>query len=82
MIGGDDLQQLTQPPAALPNEFIIDSSPTPGRRYSPQDEIRGCAGEIEDMARSYIAVSTGQPIDNIAVRIVTSRWWKRAKKQT
>jgi hypothetical protein len=34
------------------------------------------------MARSHVAVSTGQPIDNIAVRIVTSRWWKRAKKQT
>jgi hypothetical protein len=26
------------------------------------------AGEIEDMARSLIAVSTGQPIDTIAVR--------------
>ena len=26
-------------------------------------------GEIEDMARSYIAVSTDQPIDTIAVRI-------------
>jgi hypothetical protein len=38
-------------------------------------------GEIEDMARSYIAVSTGQPIDNIAVRVIGSRWWKRAKRQ-
>jgi hypothetical protein len=37
-------------------------------------------GEIEDMARSYIAVSTGQSIDNIAVRIIGSRWWKRAKR--
>jgi hypothetical protein len=26
-------------------------------------------GEIEDMARSYIAVSTDQPIDTITVRI-------------
>jgi hypothetical protein len=26
-------------------------------------------GEIDDMARSYIAVSTGQPIDTIAVRV-------------
>jgi hypothetical protein len=26
-------------------------------------------GEIEDLARSYIAVSTGQPIDTIAVHI-------------
>jgi hypothetical protein len=33
------------------------------------------------MARSLIALSTDQPIDNIAVRIVRSRWWKRAKKQ-
>jgi hypothetical protein len=38
-------------------------------------------GEVKSMARSYIAVSTGQPIDNIAVRIVRSRWWKRAKSQ-
>ena len=37
-------------------------------------------GEVKSMARSYIAVSTGQPIDNIAVRIVGSHWWKRAKK--
>jgi hypothetical protein len=37
-------------------------------------------GEVKSMARSYIAVSTGQPIDNIAVRIVGSRWSKRAKK--
>jgi hypothetical protein len=27
------------------------------------------AGEIEDMARSLIAVSTGQPIDTIAVHV-------------
>ncbi|MDI3312952.1 MAG: hypothetical protein QJR12_01295 [Mycobacterium sp.] len=27
------------------------------------------AGEIEDMARSLIAVSTGQPIDAIAVHV-------------
>jgi len=39
-------------------------------------------GEIEDMARSYNAVSTDKPIDNIPVRIVRSRWWKRARKQT
>jgi hypothetical protein len=38
-------------------------------------------GEVKSMARSYIAVSTDQPIDTIAVRIVRSRWWKRAKKQ-
>jgi hypothetical protein len=31
------------------------------------------------MARSYIAVSTDQPVDNIAVRIVRSRWWKRTE---
>jgi hypothetical protein len=31
------------------------------------------AGEIEDMARTN-AVSTSQPIDNIPVRIVRSRW--------
>jgi hypothetical protein len=30
-------------------------------------------GEIEDMARSYIAVSTGTPIAEIAVRIVEAR---------
>ncbi len=36
-------------------------------------------GEIKSMARSYIAVSTGQQIDNITVRIVKSRCWKRAK---
>jgi hypothetical protein len=28
-------------------------------------------GEIEDMARSYIAVTTGQPIDTIAVQIAS-----------
>jgi hypothetical protein len=28
-------------------------------------------GEIDDMARSYIAVSTDQPIDTIAVRIAS-----------
>jgi hypothetical protein len=39
-------------------------------------------GEIRRMARDYIAVSTSQPIDNVAVRIVRSRWWKRAKRQT
>ena len=39
-------------------------------------------GEIEDMARSYITISTDKPIDNIPVRIVRSRWWKRARKQT
>jgi hypothetical protein len=33
------------------------------------------------MARSYIAVSTDQPIDNIAVRIVKSRGWRSAKRQ-
>jgi hypothetical protein len=33
------------------------------------------------MARLYIAVNTAQPIDNIAVRIVRSRWWETAKKQ-
>jgi hypothetical protein len=33
------------------------------------------------MARSYIAASTGQPIDDIAVRIVRSRWWRSAKRQ-
>jgi hypothetical protein len=32
-------------------------------------------GEVKSMARSYIAVSTGQPINIIAVRIVRSRWW-------
>jgi hypothetical protein len=36
-------------------------------------------GEIKSMARSCIAVSTGQQIDNIAVRIVKSRCWERAK---
>jgi hypothetical protein len=35
--------------------------------------------EVKSMARSYIAVSTGQRVDTIAVRIVGSRWWKRAK---
>ncbi len=30
------------------------------------------AGEIEDMARSLIAVSTDQPNDTIAVRIVSA----------
>ena len=40
------------------------------------------SGEVKRMARSYIAVSSGQPIDNIAVRIAGSRWWKRAKTQT
>ena len=39
-------------------------------------------GEIKSMAWPYIAVSTGQPADNIAVRIVGPRWWKRAKEQT
>jgi hypothetical protein len=29
--------------------------------------------EIEDMARSYIAVSTGQPIDTIAVHVTSKR---------
>ena len=33
------------------------------------------------MARSYIAVNTAQPIDNIAVRLVRSRWWRTAKRQ-
>jgi hypothetical protein len=32
------------------------------------------------VARELIAVSTGQPIDNIAVRIVRSRWWKTGEK--
>jgi arginase len=31
------------------------------------------------MARSYIPVNTARPIDNIAVRIVRSRWWKQRK---
>jgi hypothetical protein len=39
-------------------------------------------GEIRRMARDYIAVGTDQPIEVIAVHIVKSRWWKRAKKQT
>jgi len=30
-------------------------------------------GEIEDMARSYIAVSTDQPIDTVAVRFAPPR---------
>jgi hypothetical protein len=38
-------------------------------------------GEIGRMARSYIAVSTDQPVRDIAVRVVRSRWWERAKKQ-
>jgi hypothetical protein len=38
-------------------------------------------GEVKSMARSYIAVSTGQSINNIAVRVVRSRWWKTAKRQ-
>jgi hypothetical protein len=39
-------------------------------------------GEVKSMARSYIAVRTDQPIDDIAVRIVRSRWWRSAKKPT
>ena len=38
-------------------------------------------GETEDMARSLITVRTGQPIDNIAVRVIGLRWRKRAKRQ-
>jgi hypothetical protein len=38
-------------------------------------------GEVKSMARSYIAVSTDQPIDNIAVRVVKSRGWRSAKRQ-
>ncbi len=52
--------------------------------YVPEiDEITQArhVGETEDMARSLIAVSTGQPIDNIAVRVIGSRWWKGAKRQ-
>jgi hypothetical protein len=39
-------------------------------------------GEVKLMARSYIAVSTGQPVKNVVIRIVRSRWWKQARKQS
>jgi hypothetical protein len=52
--------------------------------YVPEiDELTQArhVSQTQDMARSLIAVSTGQPIDNIAVRVIGSRWWKRAKRQ-